>query len=76
MGHNMVLSYEYSVKQNIGGGERMCLRHMPFGWSCGGVEAKHVESPNAACQELLRKPLDAKGAARKGNAFGSFKYAG
>ena len=55
----MVLSYEYSVKHNIGGGERMCLRHRPFGWSCGGVEAKHVESPNAACQELLRKPLDA-----------------
>ncbi len=31
----------------------------PFRWSCGGVEAKHVTSPNAACPGLLQKPLDA-----------------
>ncbi len=42
-----------------GGNERMHLRHRPFRWPCGGVEAIHAASPNAACQGLLRKPLDA-----------------
>ena len=37
----------------------MCLCGRPFRWSCGGVEAKHVASPNAACPWLHRKPLDA-----------------
>jgi hypothetical protein len=48
-----------SVKQNIGSDERMCLRCRPFRWSCGGVEAKHVALPDAACPGLLRKPLEA-----------------
>jgi hypothetical protein len=48
-----------SVKQNIGGDERMCLRRRPFRWSYRGVEAKHVASPDAACPGLHRKPLDA-----------------
>ena len=47
-----------SVKQNIGGDEQMCLRRRPFRWSCGGVEAKHVASPDAACPGLHRKPLN------------------
>ena len=37
----------------------MCLRRRPFRWSCGGVEAKHVASPDAACPGLHWKPLDA-----------------
>jgi len=37
----------------------MCLCRRPFRWSCRGVEAKHVASPDAACPELHQKPLDA-----------------
>ena len=48
-----------SVKQNIDGDERMCLHHMPFLWSCGRVEAKHVTSPNGTRPGLHQKPLDA-----------------
>jgi hypothetical protein len=42
-----------------GGDERMHLRHRPFWWPCGGVEAIHAASPNAACPGLHRKPLGA-----------------
>ena len=45
--------------QNIDGNERMCLRCMPLGWPCGGVEAIHAASPDTACPGLHRKPLDA-----------------
>ena len=45
--------------QNIDGDERMCLRCMPLGWPCGGVEAIHAASPDTACPGLHRKPLDA-----------------
>jgi len=41
----------------MGGDKQMCLRCWPFRWSCGGVEAKHVALPDAACPGLLRKPL-------------------
>ena len=37
----------------------MFLRRRPFQWSCGGFEAKHVASPNAACPGLHGKPLEA-----------------
>ncbi len=37
----------------------MCLHRRSFRWSCKGVEAKHVASPNPACPGLLQKPLDA-----------------
>jgi len=37
----------------------MCLHRRPFQWPCGGVEAVHVASPNAACPRLHKKPLDA-----------------
>ena len=63
MDHNMVLSLialaMSSVKQNIGGNEKMYLRRRPFRWSCESVEAKQVASPDAACPGLHRKPLDA-----------------
>jgi hypothetical protein len=40
------------------GGERMPHRCKPFQWPCGGVEAIHAASPDAACPRLQRKPLD------------------
>ena len=33
--------------------------HRPFQWPCGGIEAVHVASPDAALPGLHRKPLDA-----------------
>jgi hypothetical protein len=39
--------------------EQMNLCRRPFRWPCGGVEAIHTASPDAACPGLLRKPLDA-----------------
>ena len=52
MDHNMVLA-------NIGSNCASVAGHWPFRWSCGGFEAKHVASPDAACPGLQRKPLDA-----------------
>jgi len=36
----------------------MHLRRCSFRWLCGGIEAIHAASPNAACPGLHRKPLD------------------
>ncbi len=41
------------------GAERMQPRCRPFWWPCGGIEAKHVASPDAACPGLHKKPLNA-----------------
>ncbi len=45
--------------KNGGGDKQMHLRCRPFQWPCGGVEAIHLELPDAACPGLLWKPLDA-----------------
>ena len=37
----------------------MCLRRRLFRWPCGGVEAVHAASPDAACPQLHWKPLGA-----------------
>jgi hypothetical protein len=37
----------------------MYLRHRPFLWTCGCVEAIHTALPDAACPGLYLKPLDA-----------------
>jgi hypothetical protein len=42
-----------------GDDEQMHLRPRPCQWSCEGIEAIHVASPDAACPEVHRKQLDA-----------------
>ena len=59
MNHNMVLSYDYPKSKKGNGNEWMHLRQRPFQWPCGGVEAIHVTSPDAACPGPHWKPLDA-----------------
>jgi hypothetical protein len=39
--------------KKAGGNEQMHLHHRPFQWLCGGVEAVHAASPNAAWPGLL-----------------------